>query len=77
MDEPAPFYTPGIGSNFLGGKCAAPVFSEVARRSLEYLGIVKDDPHGFPRGDPRYDPEKTDWNQERTDLKQLYDEWNA
>ncbi|SCA63274.1 hypothetical protein SCG7109_AL_00010 [Chlamydiales bacterium SCGC AG-110-M15] len=77
VDEPAPFFIPGVGKNHQGGQCAAPIFGEVARRSLEYLGISPDDPHGYPRGDPRYDSDKAVWNRERIELKHLYDEWNS
>ncbi len=76
IDEPEPLFIPGVGKNHHGGQCAAPVFREVAKRSLEYLGIDHDDPHGYPKGDPRYDPEKTNWNIETRELKKLYDKWN-
>lgn len=59
-----------------GGVCAAPVFREIARRSLEYLGIPRDDPYGYPQGDPRRDPNKADWAYESRRLNELYDKWN-
>lgn len=76
IDEPEPLFIPGIGKNHHGGQCAAPVFSEISRRSLEYLGVTPDDPHGYPHGDPRYDPEKADWIAETRELKKTYDLWN-
>ena len=76
MDEPEYGYIPGVGKNHMGGTCSAPVFREIARRSLEYLGVTPDDPHGYPVGDPRYDPEKADWAAETKRLQALYDQWN-
>ncbi len=60
----------------MGGRCSAPIFREIARRTLEYLGEEPDDPFGYPSGDPRYNPEKADWMKEVRELKQLYDQWN-
>lgn len=77
MDEPEYGYKPGIGRNHFGGACAAPVFSEIGRRTLEYLGIPPDDPYGYPPGDPRYQASKADWVLENSKLKELYDKWNA
>jgi len=76
IDEPEYGYLPGVGMRHHGGNCAAPVFREIARRSLEYLGIAPDDPHGYPVGDPRYDPEKGDWMRETQLLKEMYEKWN-
>lgn len=76
MDEPKPGFIPGKGINHHGGTCAAPVFREIARRSLEYLGVSPDDPGGYPKNDPRYDPEKADGIKEAENLRKLYDEWN-
>lgn len=76
IDEPEYGYLPGIGLKHHGGVCAAPVFREIARRSLEYLGIAPDDPHGYPVGDPRFDPEKADWCSENRILKEKYEKWN-
>jgi len=69
-------YIPGVGRNSLGGTCAAPVFREIAKRSLEYLGIAPDDPYGYPVGDPRYNAEKADWVKETRLLKEMYEKWN-
>jgi len=76
MDEPEYHFIPGIGKNHHGGVCAAPVFREIGRRTLEYLGITPDDPHGYPPGDPRYDPEKADWIPETRRLQEMYEKWN-
>lgn len=76
MDEPEYGYAPGIGKKHHGGTCCAPVFREIATRSLEYLGIPPDDPHGYPQGDPRYSAEKADWLPEIQKLKEIYETWN-
>ena len=77
MDEPKAYYIPGKGPNHFGGICAAPVFREIARRSLEYLGVYPDDPAGYPKSDPRYDAAKADGIKEAESLKKLYEEWNG
>lgn len=76
IDEPEYGYVPGIGKKHHGGHCAAPVFKEIAKRSLEYLGIPPDDPFGYPPGDPRYDPNKAEWVLETRLLKEKYEKWN-
>lgn len=76
MDEPEYGFVPGIGKLHHGGTCAAPVFREIATRSLAYLGITPDDPFGYPKGDPRYNPEKADWLPEIRKLQEMYDSWN-
>jgi cell division protein FtsI (penicillin-binding protein 3) len=76
IDEPAFRYIPGIGRTHYGGKCAAPVFREIAKRSLAYLGVPPDDPHGYPSPDPRFDPEKADWHPESKKIRELYRLWN-
>jgi cell division protein FtsI (penicillin-binding protein 3) len=76
MDEPEYGYIAGIGKNHNGGNCASPVFREISRRSLAYLGIPPDDPYGYPNGDPRYDPNKADWHLENKQLNELYKKWN-
>ncbi len=76
IDEPEYRYIPGYGKTHYGGKCAAPVFREIAKRSLAYLGVAPDDPYGYPIGDPRYHPDKADSLSEAKALKALYDEWN-
>ena len=59
-----------------GGVAAAPIFKEIGRRSLEYLGIPPDDPYGYPKGDPRRDPNKADFVLESRALNDLYNNWN-
>lgn len=76
MDEPEYGFLPGIGKRHHGGTCSAPVFREIAKRSLEYLGIAPDDPYGFPVGDPRYNADKADWVAETRVLKEIYEKWN-
>lgn len=76
MDEPEYGYIAGWGKNHNGGTCSAPVFRDIARRSLEYLGIPPDDPFGYPSGDPRHDPKKGDWYEETESLMRLYEQWN-
>jgi len=76
MDEPDTGFRPGIGHMYYGSQSAAPVFSRIAKRSLEYLGIAPDDPFGFPVNDPRYDPERADWKFEMRKLQEKYDKWN-
>jgi cell division protein FtsI (penicillin-binding protein 3) len=77
MDEPEVIFLPGIGKNTLGGICAAPVFREIAKRSLEYLEVTPDDLHGYPSGDPRYQADKADWAKEVQLLKKMYEQWNG
>lgn len=76
MDEPEYGYVPGIGRRHHGGNCAAPVFREIGRRALEYMGIAPDDPHGYPTSDPRFDPNKADLSEENRRLKEMYEKWN-
>ncbi len=77
IDEPEFKYIPGIGKNQHGGNCCAPAFREIGLRTLQYLGIEPDDPHGFPTGDPRRDENKADWIKETKELKELYQKWNG
>lgn len=76
VDEPEHGYIPGIGKRHMGGFAGAVAFREIAKRSLAYLGIPPDDPHGYPVGDPRYDPSKADWIKEVHALQELYKSWN-
>ncbi|KAG6559346.1 putative peptidoglycan D,D-transpeptidase PenA [Candidatus Rhabdochlamydia oedothoracis] len=77
IDEPEYKYIPGVGRNQHGGRCAAPAFREIGLRTLEYLGIPPDDPHGYSPQDPRYDKEKGDWLKESRTLLELYKKWNG
>lgn len=76
IDEPEQKFVPGVGKQQYGGICAAPVFREIGKQSLQYLGETPDDPYGLPPGDPRRDPKKADWIAEVENLKQLYEAWN-
>ena len=58
-------------------RTAAPVFKEIGRRTLEYLGIPPDDPYGYPKGDPRHDSKKADMAKEIEALEVLYKKWNG
>jgi cell division protein FtsI (penicillin-binding protein 3) len=77
LDEPWVGYVPGLGLNHRGGTCATPIFREMARRTLEFLGVPMDDPYGFPAQDPRGNPKKADWYAETEALTHLYQQWNG
>jgi len=66
-----------VGGQQFGGVSAAPVFREIATKTLHYLGVEPDDPYGYPFGDPRRDVAKADWMAEVRALKELYQEWNG
>jgi cell division protein FtsI (penicillin-binding protein 3) len=76
IDEPAHIILEGGYKAYYGGGCAAPIFKEIATRTLEYLGTPLDDPHGYPPGDPRHDPSQADWAKEVKELKTLFESWN-
>lgn len=76
VDEPEKAYIQGFGTTHFGGKCAAPIFREIAKRSLQYLGVTPDDPYGYPKGDPRSDPSKAKWVKEIEELEATYNRWN-
>lgn len=77
IDEPEWKYIEGVGRNQHGGTCAAPAFSQIGLRTLQYLGIAPDDPYGYPVGDPRRDAEKADWYKEAKELREAYANWNS
>lgn len=77
VDEPVVGYIAGIGKNHHGGATGSPIFREIGRRSLEYMGIAPDDPFGYPPGDPRYVAEKADSVIEAKRLIELYKSWNG
>ena len=77
IDDPEKKVIPGVGKHQMGGVCAAPIFREIATRSLQYLGVTPDDPYGFAPGDPRRDPKRADWVAEVQGLKELYESWNC
>lgn len=76
IDEPESKYIPGLGTTHFGGKCSAPIFSQIAKKALNYLGEKPDDPYGYPKGDPRSDLIKADWIKETNELNALYRKWN-
>jgi cell division protein FtsI (penicillin-binding protein 3) len=77
LEEPWVGHITGRGFNHRGGTCAAPIFREIARRTLEFLGIREDDPYGYPSHDPRSDLTKADWHEEVEKLNMLYKKWNS
>jgi cell division protein FtsI (penicillin-binding protein 3) len=77
IDDPEYKVVSGIGRMQQGGNCAGPAFREIGLRTLQYLGVEPDDPHGYPIGDPRRDGEKADWMKEVKALKELYMQWNG
>jgi cell division protein FtsI (penicillin-binding protein 3) len=76
IDEPAYRHVPGIGPTHFGGKCAAPVFAQLAKRTLQYLGVAPDDIYGYPKGDPRSQEDKADMAKEVKQLKALFNTWH-
>lgn len=76
MDEPEYGFIAGVGKTHHGGTVAAPVFREISKRALEYLGVTPDDPYGYPVGDPRSDRGKSDWIVETRQLQEMYQKWN-
>lgn len=64
IDEPEVGYVAGIGKRHMGGVAAAPVFREIGKRALAYLGTTPDDPH------------QMHWRSEVEALQQLYETWN-
>ena len=76
VDEPERKYIPGFGTTHFGGKCAAPIFREIGKRSLQLLKVPYDDPHGFSKNDPRTVKEKSDWWRETKELAEVYSQYN-
>ncbi len=76
IDEPKSRYIPGFGTTHYGGKSAAPVFKEIAKQVLDYLGVEEDDPYGWSKSDQRYDESKAVWMKEVKILDKLYKEYN-
>lgn len=76
IDEPEYKFIPGYGMTHYGGKCAAPVFREIMKRSLEYLGVSPDDTNGGNHGHSHIDGARDEWDKELRALKELYTKWN-
>jgi cell division protein FtsI (penicillin-binding protein 3) len=76
IDDPEYRILEGGTRAHMGGWCAAPVFRDIAKRTLEYLGVTPDDPFGYCQGDPRCNPAKADYAKELQELKDLYNVWN-
>ena len=76
IDEPKVMYIPGVGYNNSGGVTAAPIFREIGKRTLEFMGVAPDDPYGYFSGDPRFNPDKAIWLPEVEKLNALYKKWN-
>ena len=76
IDEPEKRYIQGFGTTHFGGKCAAPIFREIGKRSLQILQVAPDDPYGYARNDPRTVKEQSDWYKETKELQELYDSYN-
>ncbi len=77
LDEPKCGFKAGVGKLHHGGISVAPIFRDIAKRSLEYLGVAPDDPYGYHVDDPRYDSAKADWKSEVLQLRELYAKWNT
>lgn len=76
VDDPEYRYIPGFGTTHFGSKCAGPIFREISKRSLQYLGEPPDDPFGYHKNDPRFDEKKAKWMKEAKHLEELYLKWN-
>lgn len=76
LDAPQKKYIPGFGYTHRGGSAAAPIFQSIGKRSLEYLGVPKNDPHGYPKDDPRFDELKAHFVLEAKQLQEKYKSWN-
>lgn len=76
IDEPDTAYRQGFGHIYYASVCAAPLFNKIASRALEYMGIEKDDPYGYPKDDARFNKDKADWIQESNKLQEMSEKWN-
>lgn len=77
LDEPKYSFLAGVGKTHHGGISSSTIFREIAKRTLEYLGIAPDDPYGYHVNDPRYDAAKAEYRQEVAQLRELYEKWNV
>ncbi len=76
IDDPEKHTYPGVGKTHMGSYAAMPLFREIGKRALAYLGVPQDDPYGFPTTDPRYDPDKAEWVKEYKALQELFEQWH-
>jgi cell division protein FtsI (penicillin-binding protein 3) len=76
IDEPSTEYVPGWGHLYYGGNNASPVFREISKQTLKYLGVPQDDPYGDFENPVVYDPMNADWYSEAKELQKLYEQWN-
>jgi cell division protein FtsI (penicillin-binding protein 3) len=76
VDEPEKKFVSGFGTTHFGGKCAAPIFREIGKKTLQLMKVPYDDPYGFLPGDPRTVKEEADWVKESKELNAIYDKWN-
>ena len=76
VDEPEKKFISGFGTTHFGGKCAAPIFREIGKKTLQLMKVPYDDPYGFSSGDPRTVKEEADWYKESKELNAIYDKWN-
>lgn len=76
LDEPQ--YGPNSAGrkNHMAGTCSAPIFREIAKKSLAFLGVMPDDSYGYPSGDPRRDVKKSAFFEKRQQLIEKYEKWN-
>jgi cell division protein FtsI (penicillin-binding protein 3) len=65
LDEPEVKWVPGRGKNHNGGICSAPIFKDIAKRALEYLGVEPDD-----------NQKVKEFAYETKELRQLHKKWN-
>ncbi len=73
IDEPEKRFDPVLGKVYHGSGCAAPIFREIGKRALEYLGVAPDDPYGY-LGSPK--KREANFEKEAAFLRKLYDEYN-
>ena len=77
LDEPSTHFIAGVGNNYYGSVCAAPIATQIAQRMLHYLGVAEDDPYDYPIGDWRRDENRALLLKELQELNALYAEWNT
>lgn len=75
MDEPDISFHSGQGFMYYGAQAAAPVFSKIAKRALEYLQVPPDDPLSLIPESKRAG-KLPDWQKKAKQLQEMYDKWN-